>query len=291
MSDSFPLRAVSAPNARPFGQAPWGRRLATLMLGLLLLAGPGLARAAGEPVTLGPAGHRTAGLAFRGAQADGHPRLIVVLHGDAPQGPPSYQYAFAARAAAAAPDAVVLALLRPGYADPQGRRSDGDRGITDGDNYTADRLDQLAAAIKEAQARYHARETILVGHSGGAASSALLMARRPELARRALLVSCPCDLGAWRRHMLVQQKNPVWLLPVHSLSPADLAPRLAPSARIALLVGAEDEVAPPALDRAFLAAARRSNARVTLTVVPGVGHEMLLDPVVISALGALLRAP
>jgi len=91
------------------------------------------------------------------------------------------------------------------------------RGLADGDNYTPERLDQLAAAIKEAQVRYHARETVLVGRSGGAASSALLMARRPDLAPHALLVSYPCDLGRWRRHMLVLQKNPIWLRPVSSL--------------------------------------------------------------------------
>src|SRR5215469_18901779 len=58
-----------------------------------------------------------AGRMFQRANLSAHPHLIIVLHGDAPHGPPKYQYVFAQRAATALDDAMVIALLRPGYSD------------------------------------------------------------------------------------------------------------------------------------------------------------------------------
>jgi pimeloyl-ACP methyl ester carboxylesterase len=254
-----------------------------LLFGLILLAcaGPAVAQ---EALSLGPAGQRTAGLAWRGESAGQHPTLIVVLHGDAPGGPLDYQYAFAARAAGVRPDAVVLALLRPGYADPQGRRSDGRRGWTTGDNYTPQVLDQLTAAIVETRRRYGASRVVLVGHSGGAALAALLLARRPWTADAAVLVSCPCDLAAWRRRMAVKQLNPLWLAPVASLSPIETVGRIRRGARVTLLVGSDDPVTPPSLSRAFVAQARKAGVDARLILVPGAGHELLLDPAVLAAL-------
>jgi len=246
----------------------------------LLIAGP----AAGQAVvSLGPAEASTVGLAWRGAAAGVRPPLIVVLHGDAPRGPPSYQYRFAERAAAARPDAVVLALLRPGYADPAGRRSAGQRGGANGDNYTPQVLDQLTAAIVDARRRYGASRVTLVGHSGGAAISALLLARRPWVADAGVLVACPCDLKAWRRHMGWLQKNPGWLLPVRSLSPVETAARIRPDVPLTLIVGERDAVAPPSLSRAFAEAAGHRGAPARLIVLPGKGHEILLEPAVFEA--------
>ena len=71
-----------------------------------------------------------------------HPAtLLVVLHGDAPTEKPGYQYAFSEDLAAHIPNSRVVALLRPGYEDPQGNRSPGERGLTTGDNYTLNRLE------------------------------------------------------------------------------------------------------------------------------------------------------
>lgn len=72
---------------------------------------------------------------YENARLSQHPILVVVVHGDSPDGPPTYQYRFAERAAAAISDAVVAAVLRPGYGDGEDS-SDGLRGFTTGDNYT-----------------------------------------------------------------------------------------------------------------------------------------------------------
>ena len=75
-----------------------------------------------------------------------HPILVVVLHGDSPDGPPTYQYRFAATVAAALTDVTVAAVLRPGYSDGVDR-SDGMRGDTTGDNYTPEVVNAVASAI------------------------------------------------------------------------------------------------------------------------------------------------
>jgi hypothetical protein len=73
--------------------------------------------------------------------------LIVVLHGDAPFHNPGYQYAFASMLEKAAPGVVIDALLRPGYSDPYGLKSDGDRGFATGENYTAEVISDIAKSI------------------------------------------------------------------------------------------------------------------------------------------------
>ena len=240
----------------------------------------------GERVWLGSVGAHTKALIFRDAAVSANPDLIIVLHGDAPTERPGYHYRFAAEIARALPNTIAAGILRPGYTDPTGDRSDGERGLTTGDNYTPAVIDQLAAAIAQLQTRLHPARTTLIGHSGGAALAALLLELHPELASRALLVSCPCDLGPWRSHMLRLQLNPLWMLPVQSVSPIEGVTRLRPDAHLRVVVGAADIVAPPSMSWAFAEAARPI-AHVALAVVPGAPHNMLFAPEVMRELRAL----
>jgi poly(3-hydroxybutyrate) depolymerase len=156
---------------------------------------------------------------YRSAKLSSHPILIVVLHGDSPFKPPSYQYAFARKAAMKMDDVVVAALLRPGYADDTGDRSQGERGRTTGDNYTPEVVDAVAQAIDQLKAKFHPAGTVLVGHSGGAAITGNVLGRWPSEVNAGFLVACPCDLAAWREHMRERQNARVWSEPVTSLSP------------------------------------------------------------------------
>jgi len=283
------MRSVSFPRRRRLAFA--GLAAAAVALGLIVWPRPDVPARdyGGVALQLATRAGTLKGLAFRGAQApDG--TLIFVLHGDAPFDRPGYQYVFAARAAAALPHTTVVALLRPGYEDPTGDRSDGWKGLTTGDNYGPGAVDAIADAIRAVTAREHAQRVILVGHSGGAAIAADLLGRHPGIANAALLVGCPCDVPQWRRHMLAKQVNPLWLLPVDSLSPASLAPGIAPGTRIVALVGADDDVAPSALSLAFVAAARAARANAVLELAPGRGHDILLDPEAMAALQATVAA-
>jgi pimeloyl-ACP methyl ester carboxylesterase len=274
------------------------RALAAILICLFAAGQPSLAVAAPGPAVAsmraaGPPGEtvwlttplgRQKARVFRSIQVSPRPRLVVALHGDAPFERPEYQYLFAQKAAAALNDTVVAAILRPGYTDADGDKSGGVRGATTGDNYTPEALASLASAIAQLKARYNARDITLVGHSGGAALAAELAERRPELATRAVLVGCPCDLDGWRLYMARKQLSPLWLLPVASLSPLKDAARLSPASRILLLVGEKDDVAPARFSNAFALAARRTGAEVQVQVLPGLGHNILLQPAVLDAL-------
>jgi pimeloyl-ACP methyl ester carboxylesterase len=243
----------------------------------------------GETLWLAANGQRIKSVIYRNAREkqSSHPVLVVVLHGDLPS--PSYHYEFSRRAALEIDNVVVAALLRPGYTDGAGDRSDGDMGLTTGDNYTATVVDTVAEIIRQLKQKLHPTRTIITGHSGGAAISADMLARRPALANAALLVSCPCAVTAWRKHMLNLQKNPIWLARVHSLSPIDLAGKVPRSVRVRMLVGGDDPVAPPELSQGYAEALRRQGDDVRLSIVPGLKHNILLEPVVLQALKALVQ--
>ena len=179
--------------------------------------------------------------------------------------------------------------MRRGYTDGAGDRSDGDMGLTTRDNYTASVVDTVAEIIRQLKQKFHAIRTVIAGHSGGAAIGPDLLARWPALVNAAMLVSCPCDVAAWRKHMLEVQKDPIWLAPVKSLSPIDLAGKVLRTVRVRMLVGGDDPVAPPELSRRYAEALRRQGGDVSLTILPGLKHNILLEPVVLDALKALVQ--
>jgi predicted esterase len=226
---------------------------------------------------------------YQGTGLSDHPVLIVVVHGDSPNGPPTYHYRFAETVAAAIPDVVAVAVLRPGYSDGEDR-SDGMRGETTGDNYTPEVVDAVATALAELKARYSPRKVVLVGHSGGAAILANLLGRSGAVADAALLVSCPCDLAAWRKHMQQLKGGSIWERPVRSLSPIALIDGIAPSTGIWMLVGSDDDITPPALTLAYAEALRSRGGAVDVTVAPGLPHNILLEPVTIDRLKGVVGA-
>jgi pimeloyl-ACP methyl ester carboxylesterase len=220
---------------------------------------------------------------YENARLSQHPILVIVVHGDSPDGPPTYQYRFAERAAAAISDAVVAAVLRPGYSDGEDS-SDGMRGFTTGDNYTPEVVNAVATVLSELRDRYHPRRVILVGHSGGAAIVGDLLGQQGAAVDGALLVSCPCDLTEWRKHMQSVKGGAIWERPVRSLSPLALVDNVPTSAKIWLLVGSDDQIAPSALTLAYAEALRNRNVAVSVTIAPGLGHNILLEPVAMERL-------
>ena len=239
-------------------------------------------------VTGGP--YRLKAAVFRSAVVSAAPRLVVVLHGDAPFNKPDYQNTFAAKVAAAERDVVAVALLRPGYTDPQGNTSDGVRGVTNGDNWNAKNTDAIAAAIGELKRRYHPRRVVVAGHSGGSAITANLLGRNPGLFDAALLVSCPCDVARWRRSMLELTGQPVFRGPLDTLSAIDQVPGMSDRVEVTMVVGGQDKVAPPALSESYREKAVKLGKRVRLVTLPGKEHEIFLEPAVLAELVALLDA-
>jgi len=260
-----------------------GAILATLLIEV------SAASAAGQPVRVQGGRWLLAGRAYESAKLSTHPHLIVVIHGDAPSVNPSYQYVFARSAAAALNDVVVMGVLRPGYQDGMGDRSEGDRGFALADNYTVDDIASVASASKALMDRYHAADLTLVGHSGGSTIAADILALYPRLARGALLVSCPCDVPAFRWGMMKHQWNPLWLIPVHAVSPQDHAQRIPRSTIVRMVVGSADLVTPPPLSLAFARALEANGGNVQVLVLKDSGHQILLQPAVLQQLRALMN--
>ncbi|RYD94631.1 MAG: hypothetical protein EOP61_21300 [Sphingomonadales bacterium] len=198
--------------------------------------------------------------------------LIIVVHGE---GQPNH-YRFAQAAAAAVPASAAIALLRPGYTDGAGKISPGDRGAETGDNYTADRLDAVGDSIAALKQRYPNARTVLVGDSGGAVIAADLAGIRPGLFDGMVLVGCPCALPEWRKLMK-------WDGEVASLDPLKTAGGIMPGLRAAVLVGADDKIAPVKFSRAYAEALTLRGIATDYRIVPGKGHDLLDDAEVLAA--------
>lgn len=175
----------------------------------------------------------------------------------------------------------------PGPTHP-GDRSDGIRGTATGDNYTPEVLQSLSVSIAQLKSEINPAKVIIVGHSGGAVLAADLFELHPDIASATLLVSCPCDVAEWREHMKMVSPTPLWDLPVRSVSPMDHIGSTNPRARISMIVGKDDPIAPEKLTVQFAHAVRRHGGIVRVITVPGAGHEMLLNEIVLTELARLL---
>lgn len=224
-------------------------RLRSIVTVFLLVAAAAQTSRA-EKEWLGTTGQRVRANIFRSADANAssHPVLVVILHGDLDA---AYHYVWAANAAKQIHGIVAVALVRPGYKDDAGDTSDGRMGNTTGDNYTPEVLNQLDAAIHQLIAELHPSAVVLMGHSGGAAISADLLAWDQGLAKAALLLSCPCDLPPWRKHMKPLHPSPLWDEPITSISPVDVVDKISPKARITLIVGERTPLLLPSSPRSM----------------------------------------
>ena len=129
-----------------------------------------------------------------------------------------------------------------------------------------------------------------MGHSGGSAIAGSLLGQKGTEVDAALLVSCVCDVPAWRKHMQSVKGGAIWDRPVRSLSPQALVDGVSASTRIALVVGSDDQITPAALSQAYADALRNRHVAVDVTVAPGLAHDILLEPIVIDRLKELTSA-
>jgi pimeloyl-ACP methyl ester carboxylesterase len=254
-----------------------------VLTALLIIAAPAAQAPRVEKEWLGAAGQRTRAALFRSTDAGRSPILVVVLHGDL-----GLANVLAINAASQIHGIVAAALVRPGYTDGDGDTSDGVKGNATGDNYTPEVLNQMDAAIRSLKSQFHPSAVVLVGHSGGAAISADLIARDNRLARAALLLSCPCDVPTWRKHMNTLRPNPLWDKPVTSISPMDVVSEISPKTEIWMMVGDKDDIAPPEFTERYAAVLRKHGIEPQVTILPGRGHNIIFDSAVIQQLSALV---
>ncbi len=226
---------------------------------------------------------------FVSEEISASPILIVVIHGDTPFNEPEYQYVFAAKVASTYRDVVAVGLLRPGYTDLQGNRSEGERGESVGDNINVTNSEAIADAIGGLKRRWNARKVVVAAHSGGAALAANVLGRHPALIDQALLVSSVYDVEKWRQYMFEQTGESVFQGKIETLSPIEQITGMSDQVEVTLMVGSEDEVAPPSFSEQYETAARNHGKRVRLVRLEGEGHEIFLNPAVFAELEPMLR--
>lgn len=198
--------------------------------------------------------------------------LYVLIHGNHSSGSPATSmFAVAEKLLAqAGPGTVVVALLRPGYPDAEGNRSTGDDAAR-GDNFTAHNIDSVAAAVSSLKNVHRAHRVVVIGHSGGAATTGVMLGRHPGLVDGAMLVGCPCDVPAWRA--LRNRREPPW----SSESAVRYVDRIPASARIAVMVGAGDDVTPPFLSKDYVAAATARGLAARYELIEGRDHVNIIN--------------
>jgi pimeloyl-ACP methyl ester carboxylesterase len=225
---------------------------------------------------------------FRSEDLSKRSNLIIVIHGDAPFNNPGYQYALAKIISTENKNTIAIGLLRPGYTDPENIHSPGTKGLTTGDNYTAEVVDDIAAAIRNLKNLYHPINTIIAGHSGGSAITADIVSRYPAIADAAVIVSCPCNVPAWRAHMKAMQNDSIWDKPVNSLSPHDLINGIDKKTKLIIITGEKDEVAPTELSNQYYNQLKKNNLDAELITIKDADHEIFLTDSVRKAIAKLM---
>ncbi|WP_299465147.1 alpha/beta fold hydrolase [uncultured Microscilla sp.] len=218
------------------------------------------------------------------------PTMILVLHGDAPFNKPSYQYAIARKIAKENQNVVAVGVLRPGYTDSKGNRSEGERGEATGDNYTKEVLASIHHLATNLKKRYNPSKIVLVGHSGGAAISANLLAKYSSTYAAALLISCPCDVHRWRKHMKTLQDNaPIWDAKVNSLSPIEEIKHLDDDVKVIVVHGTNDKVVPISIANKYVKALQTNKKKVSFVALEGQGHEIAFNKKVFKLVKELIQ--
>jgi predicted esterase len=262
----------------------------------------------GQPLWIELPAGRLKAEAFSSPQLSEHPVLLIVLHGDLFDPTPSYQYAFAqlVTQGANAPalpertranlanwrliqDVVGVGILRPGYTDNKGDRSDGDMGNAALDNFTPEVVDAIAGAVNQLKDRFGARYVVLVGHSGGAAIAANILGRHPESANAALLVACACDPDAERARSMQTRGSPIWRGPTRSLQPLTLVPNVRADAIVRGIVGENDDTGLREDSLRYSRALQERGVNAQIKIAPSLGHNILLTEPVLEAVAELLR--
>ena len=201
------------------------------------------------------------------ASSDGVAKtLVVVLHGDLSRGGDA-DYIFPVAESASEYGAVGVAMMRPGYTG-DGRRSSGtpSRSQNRWDVYRGEEVDSIAAAVAALKKHHGAERVVMVGHSGGAVISGVMLGRAAPLVDAALLVSCPCDdIAAWRAR---KNRRPLQ----NAESPIDYLPSVPKAARIFALTGDRDTNTTPDLAQKYVEEAKRLGLDASFILLRDAGH-------------------
>lgn len=212
--------------------------------------------------------------------------LLVWLHGDVSSGGPAAYHLPLAEAAAkefSSESALSIALIRPGYPDVSGKSSSVAEGNTGrSDHYTQTNVTEVATAIERLTQHYSPKKVVVIGHSGGAATTAIMLGLRPGLIPAAVLVACPCDLVAWRTG------RRAWSA---SENPAKWIPQIDVQTKVIALTGERDDNTPPKLAEDYVSALSARGIAGEFRALPYENHNSAFrSPEVTHAIRRLLES-
>lgn len=205
------------------------------------------------------------------------PTLLVFLHGDKSSGGPiSWEIKYGHQFASV--NVVAVSMLRPGYPAEDGNRSTGDASRFD--HYTDHNITAVAGALRRLKEHHMARRLVLVGYSGGAATTGVIIGKFPGLVDVAVLIACPCNLWAWRGQS--RWRN--------SLSPSDFIDGVAAGTQVLALTGQRDTNTDERLARDYVAKLKARNIAAEFRQIPEGNHSNAPHkPETVSAIKELLK--
>ncbi|NKA17509.1 MAG: hypothetical protein EBV74_06400, partial [Alphaproteobacteria bacterium] len=190
--------------------------------------------------------------------------LVIFIHGDQSDNGPVSGMIDNAKSTAVPDGTVKVAILRPGYFDKAGNKSTGnDCGRRD--CYTVTNLDEMSATVQSLKNHYKPTKTILIGHSGGAATSGIMIGRTPGIAEGAILLACPCSISQWR---FMQGR----FGPYNSLSPSDFIKNIPKTTKIFAITGASDTNTQDILAKDYVKSLTDFNISAQYKSLPNVNH-------------------
>ena len=161
--------------------------------------------------------------------------------------------------------------------------------MTYGDNYTEEVVNALGAVINEVKKEIKPTKTTIMGHSGGAALTALLAASQPQLMDQLILTACPCNLDAWRKSMNELTGDAGWLNPMPGLSPLDAISNLDQERSIHLFVGDKDVATPSFLTEEYHDAVKAIGGNVSIKIFDGEDHESIVRKEVLTSIFTVVK--
>jgi predicted esterase len=191
--------------------------------------------------------------------------LVVFIHGDGSGGGAS-DYLFGQALRYGKNGTVAVGLIRPGYYDSLGNTSTGQSYRENGDGYRAGVVDAVALAVTSLKEYHGVQRVVLVGHSGGAAISGIILGRYPGLADAAVLAACPCNVPDWR---VMRRGTNTWTL---SQSPHEFADAIPATTRVIAVTGSRDSNTQPVIARDYIESLRRRGLDATYVDAPGTSH-------------------
>ena len=140
----------------------------------------------------------------------------------------------------------------------------------------------IAAALLNLKRHHMAAKLVVLGHSGGASITGVILGYRPGLIDAALLLSCPCDIPRWRS----DRGRRRWS---RSLSPHRYLDGVPDTTKVVAVTGENDRNTGPHLARDYVSALRERGVDATFVLAPDGSHSFRSLPIR-EQLDALLQA-